>query len=153
MNDITKKIEQPTKSKRIYVASSWRNTLQPAIVTLLITAGFEVYDFKADDGFNWREIDPSWENWTNEEYIAALDHERALAGYKRDFDAMQWADTFVLVQPCGRSAHLELGWACGAGKKTAILLSDEIEPELMAKMADHITDNAHDLLGWLGVED
>ena len=142
-----------TKTKRIYVASSWRNQMQPAIVTMLRTAGFEVYDFKADDGFSWREIDDNWENWTNEEYIKALDHPRSQSGYKRDFDAMEWADTFVLVQPCGRSAHLELGWACGAGKKTAILLGNAIEPELMAKMADHITDNLIDLLGFLGVED
>ena len=50
---------------------------------------------------------------------------------------MGWADAFVLVMPCGRSAHLELGWAAGAGKPTAILLSDG-EPELMYKMVDDI---------------
>jgi len=140
------------KTKRIYVASSWRNQMQGAIVILLRTAGFEVYDFKADDGFGWSEIDPNWKNWTNEDYIKALDHPRALSGYARDFDAMKWADTFVLVQPCGRSAHLELGWACGSGKRTAILLGSEIEPELMAKMADLVTGNVCDLLDFLGVE-
>ena len=30
----------------------------------------------------------------------------------------RWDDTFVLVLPCGRSAHLELGWAVGQGKRT-----------------------------------
>lgn len=50
---------------------------------------------------------------------------------------MKWADTFVLVLPCGRSAHLELGWACGQGKQTLILL-DKMEPELMVKMVDHL---------------
>jgi hypothetical protein len=39
----------------------------------------------------------------------------------------------VLVMPCGRSAHLELGYAVGAGKKSIILLSDG-EPELMYRM-------------------
>lgn len=141
------------KTKKIYVASSWRNAMQKAVVILLRTAGFEVYDFKDKDGFHWSDIDPNWKQWTNDEYVKALDHPLALKGYKRDFDAMEWADTFVLVQPCGRSAHLELGWACGAGKKTAILLSEAIEPELMAKMADFTANNVHDLLGFLGVED
>lgn len=141
------------KTKRIYVASSWRNPLQGAVVIMLRTAGFEVYDFKDEGGFRWSDIDSNWKQWTNDEYVKALDHSLALKGYKQDFDAMKWADTFVLVQPCGRSAHLELGWACGADKKTAILLGEEIEPELMAKLADFNTDNMHDLLGFLGVED
>lgn len=140
------------KSKKIYVASSWRNSMQPAIVVLLRTAGFEVYDFKDKDGFHWSDIDPNWKNWTNDDYVTAMNHPLAEKGFKRDFEAMEWADTFVLVQPCGRSAHLELGWACGQGKKTAILLGEEIEPELMAKMVDFSTDIIPDLLGFLGVE-
>ena len=52
---------------------------------------------------------------------------------------MEWADAFVLLMPCGRSAHLEAGWAIGAGKPTAILLSAG-EPELMYKMADRHED-------------
>ncbi len=140
-------------TKRIYVASSWRNNMQNIIVVLLRTAGFEVYDFKDQDGFHWSDIDSNLQQWTNNEYTKALDHPIAQKGYKRDFDAMEWADTFVLVQPCGRSAHLELGWACGANKKTAILLGQEIEPELMAKMADFSANNVTDLLGFLGVKD
>lgn len=138
------------KSKRIYVASSWRNTVQPVIVRMLKNVGYEVYDFKAEHGFSWSQIDPSWESWTNDEYVKALDHPLALKGYKRDMEAMEWADTFVLVQPCGRSAHLEMGWACGQNKKTAIILNpNEIEPELMAKMVDFISDDTLDLLEFL----
>jgi len=53
-----------------------------------------------------------------------------------------------LVLPCGRSAHLELGWFCGQGKQTIVLL-DQMEPELMVKMVDHICislDEVRDLL-------
>ena len=46
---------------------------------------------------------------------------------------MQWADTGVLVMPCGRSAHLEAGYFVGAGKRLIILINDS-EPELMYKM-------------------
>ncbi len=142
--------------KNIYVASSWRNNFQPAVVTALRIAGFEVYDFKNPPdkaGFGWEQINADWKDWTNDEYLYALEHPLAEEGFKADFDAMKWADTFVLVQPCGRSAHLELGWAVGAGKHTCILLSTEPEePELMVKMCDHISHDIIDLLGWLGVE-
>ena len=129
------------RPRKIYVASSWRNHFHPEVVEHLRYDGHEVYDFKnpcpGNTGFNWREIDPDWETWTKEEYREALDDPIAKAGFASDFDAMKWADTFVLVLPCGRSAHLELGWACGAGKQTLILL-DDMEPELMTKMVDHI---------------
>ena len=111
--------------------------------------GHEVYDFRNpgtggppidghDTGFSWREIDEDWERWTGEKYIEALSHPYAEVGFKADFDAMKLADTFVLVQPCGRSAHLEMGWACGVGAETIMMLGDDIEPELMVKMCDHI---------------
>lgn len=139
------------KSK-IYVASSWRNKKQPAVVSELKAQGHEVYDFRnpkdGDNGFHWSEIDPNWKSWTPEEYRAHLDHTIAERGFKNDFDAMEWADTFVLVQPCGRSAHLELGWACGAGKKTCILL-DNGEPELMVKMVDFIAIDLDEVIQWL----
>lgn len=76
-------------------------------------------------------------------------HPRAIEGFDSDFAAMQRADHFVMVLPCGKSAHLELGWAVGAGKHTAILLEDPVEPELMYKMVDLITADIDELVGWL----
>ena len=141
----------------VYVASSWRNHMQPAIVHVLRAAGIDCYDFRNPapgvDGFAWSEIDPDWRSWTAEQYVKALDDPIAIEGFRRDFEAMHRADAFVLVLPCGRSAHLELGWAVGAGKRTAILTHDGEEPELMAKMVDHIATTVAELLGWLGVED
>lgn len=128
--------------RKIYVASSWRNPYQNEVVRSLHSDGHLVYDFKNprpnDNGFHWSEIDEQWKEWTAQEYRNALDHPIAKAGFASDFNAMKWADTFVLVLPCGRSAHLELGWAVGAGKLTIILTRDGEEPELMAKMCDHI---------------
>ncbi len=124
--------------RRIYVASSWRNQVQPSVVAVLRSAGHHVYDFKnprpGDQGFHWSEIDPEWKSWTVEQYRDALGHPIAVAGFKSDFEAMMWADSFVLVLPCGRSAHLELGWACGMRKETHILSLEPCEPELMVKM-------------------
>ena len=137
---------------KIYVASSWRNEMQPEVVMALRLAGHEVYDFRnpreGDRGFGWSQIDPDWQQWTPKQYVRALKHPIARAGFDSDFEAMKWADVFVLVQPCGRSAHLELGWACGAGKKTAILLADG-EPELMVKMCDLIALSMEEVIAWL----
>lgn len=127
---------------KIYVASSWRNQFQPRVVNMLRCDGHTVYDFRnprpGDTGFAWSEIDPAWRNWTAEQYRDALRSPVALGGFKSDFDAMKWADVGVLVLPCGRSAHLELGWMAGAGKQTIICTDDGEEPELMALLATHI---------------
>ena len=126
---------------KIYVASSWRNEFQPAAVRMLRAAGHEVYDFKnpADGvtGFHWSEIDKEWEKWDTWKYRDALRHPIAVGGFASDYTAMEWADTFVGIQPFGCSASMEMGWAAGAGKNT-ILLLEQGKPELMVKMFDHI---------------
>lgn len=148
----------------VYVASSWRCTMQEAVVYTLRAAGIACYDFKHPEpatGFGWHEVMPGYvpgsESAKVNEYIECLEHPRAIEGFDNDFAAMQKADTFVLVLPCNRSAHLELGWAVGQGKRTAILLNPDkdgnVIPELMYKMVDHIAPNLFELLGWLGVED
>lgn len=152
----------------VYVASSWRNPVQPALIQVLKAAGIDHYDFRNPPdgaGFGWPEVrDASFrptehnvaakgtDHVPADEYLRMIDHPRAVEGFAADFAAMEKADTFVLVLPCGKSAHLELGWAVGAGKRTAILLEDEVEPELMYRMVDHIAPTVYDLLGWLGVE-
>ncbi|MBK7823576.1 MAG: hypothetical protein IPJ61_21555 [Tessaracoccus sp.] len=141
---------------RIYVASSWRCAEQPTVVGALRKQGHEVYDFRnppGKTGFGWHEIDPEWLGWTIESYRDCLDHPRAVEGFDADFEAMRWADMFVLVLPCGRSAHLELGWAAGAAVPTAILLSqDKFEPELMYRMVDKLATSLDELLDWTDPE-
>ena len=130
--------------------------MQPVVVTTLRAAGIACYDFKRDEGarFHWSEVGVNPDVETHAGYAAGLAHPRAIEGFASDFGAMKRADAFVLVLPCGRSAHLELGWAVGTGKRTAILLEDEVTPpELMYKMVDYLAPNMVDLLGWLGVED
>lgn len=198
----------------IYVASSWRNPMQPGVCAALRSAGIDHYDFKNPEGgtgSSWKQVktedgpgsiahcehcgqeiaystfiglgfwEPDVDNdpvvWRHtksgyaacttgfaspkkgsdweavDEYLTMIEHPRAIEGFEADFAAMNRADTFVLVLPCGKSAHLELGWAIGAGKRTAILLEDPVEPELMYRMAGHLAPSLLDLLGWLGVED
>lgn len=139
-----------------YVASSWRNPFQQEIVAMLRRAGLDVYDFREPEpgvrGFAWSDIDPEWQAWAAQDYRKALDDPIAVDGFYRDFSAMERADAMVLVLPCGRSAHLELGWAVGAGKRTCILTLDGEEPELMAKMVDYIATSPAELAAWLGID-
>jgi len=123
-------------SRRIYVASSWRNTAQPSLVVALRAAGHEVYDFRnppKGTGFAWRELEPDWQSWTPERYAEMVTgHPRAREGFDSDKAALDWCDTCVLLLPCGRSAHLEAGYAAGQGKEVIVRLDpDQFEPELM----------------------
>jgi hypothetical protein len=136
--------------RRVYVASSWRNTRQPEVVNLLRDAGHRVYDFRnpphGDSGFSWRQIDPDWEAWSPLKYRELLTTSPICShGFLSDLRGMMWADTCVLVQPCGRSAHLELGWCAGQGKRTAVLLA-EGEPELMVLLANDLCLSVEELV-------
>lgn len=127
---------------RIYVASSWRNEYQPAIVERLKTIGHEVYDFRnpepGNNGFRWSDVSVVGEHMSARQYREALKHPLAARGFGFDKAAMEWADTGLLLLPSGRSAHLELGWMAGRGKRTIILTEDGQPPELMALLATRV---------------
>ncbi len=138
---------------KVYVATSWRNSVQDIIVGMLRASGHEVYDFKNpapdNNGFGWKQVGASALPWNAAEFREVLRHPIAKQGFAFDMDALQWCDVCVLVLPCGRSAHLELGWACGAGKRTYALIMDELgphEPELMYSMLTGICVSQHELL-------
>ncbi len=138
-------------TRKIYVASSWRNKQQPEVVKILRSAGHEVYDFRhpadGDDGFSWREIDPDWQQWNLRQYVHNVRTPIADQGFRYDRDALHWCDTCVLVLPCGRSAHLEAGYAAGQGKRTIFMLSqDQFEPELMYRLGHGFVTNISELV-------
>lgn len=136
--------------KKVYVASSWRNQIQPGVVATLRAAGFEVYDFRnpcpGEQGFHWSEVDPNWKGWNPIEFVKSLSHPVAESGFRSDWQAMRSADIGVLVLPCGRSAHIEAGYFVGAGKPLFILQTQPEEPELMYKMADQVCTNIEELI-------
>jgi len=124
---------------KVYVASSWRNEYQQEVVTKLRDQGYDVYDFKSQkNNFHWSEVDGGYKTWTKYQYREALNHSVSEKGFKIDMDALTMCDVCVLVLPCGRSAHIEAGWACGAGKPVLVLLAEENEPELMYKMVEGV---------------
>ena len=138
---------------RIYVASSWRNPYFPEVVTRLREAGHEVYDFRnpphGGAGFHWTDVDPAAPNWTYAQYAEGLHHPLAERQFQADIDALTWADTCVLVLPCGRSAHTEAGWMAGAGKRVLAYIPEMLEPELMYKLFDAVAGSLDELVGLL----
>ena len=150
-----------TTPKYVYVASSWRNYFQPGIISVLKAAGIPAYDFREPtSAFAWEQVMPHYTPGSEDiaivDYLEAMKHPLAQAGLARDKAALDKADTLILVPPCGKSAHLELGYAIGQGKRTCILIPsepDSIQPELMYGLADYMTTSMMDLLSWLGVKD
>ena len=135
---------------RIYVASSWRNPYFPEVVTRLREAGHEVYDFRnpphGGAGFHWTDVDPDAPNWTYAQYAEGLHHPLAERQFQADINALTWADTCVLVLPCGRSAHTEAGWMAGAGKRVVAYIPEMVEPELMYKLFAGVAGSLEELV-------
>ena len=143
-------------SKKVYVASSWQNEHQPAVVQALRKAYHYVYDFKnPPDGsvFNWKTtLNPDYQHGDKvspDDLKTMLRHPLAEAGFKSDHGAMEWADVIVYLLPCGRSASIEFGWAAGSGRKTVALVLEPVEPDLMFKEADLIATSIEEVVEFL----
>ncbi len=139
---------------KIYVASSWRNKYYPEVVEALRAKGHEVYDFRnpphGGNGFRWTDIDEKALEWSFDEYSEGLHHPKAERQFKADLEALEWADTCVLVLPSGRSAHTEAGWMAGAGRRVFVYIPEMQEPELMYKLFDGVAGSMEDLLEAIG---
>lgn len=59
-----------------------------------------------------------------------MHHPKADRQFAADLEALECADTCVLVLPCCRSAHTEAGWMPGAGKRVIAYIPEMVEPEL-----------------------
>lgn len=140
---------------RIYLATSWKNPYHSTILNHLRTLGHQVYDFKSSEAaplggpqptaFSWGEvgIHPDSE-YASHFRQKMLDNPRISHGYLGDFRGMEWADTCVLLLPAGNSAHLELGYMKGRGKR-AIICMPEVKPDLMYLLADNMVTNLEEL--------
>lgn len=139
---------------RIYVASSWRNEArQQEVVRVLRAEGHEVYDFRhpgpGEEGFGWRFVttDPAALKDARRFRDEVLPHPSCKKGFDLDMNALRAADATVCVLPCGRSAHLELGYAIGDGQLTIALLDEPMsEPELMYLACSYICVNVAEVV-------
>ena len=138
---------------KIYIASSWRNQYYPDVVTRLREAGHDVYDFRnppqGTDGFHWSDVDADYMNWNAAQYREGLKSPKAEQQFANDIEALTWADTCLLVLPCGRSAHTEAGWMAGARKKVIVYIPEMQEAELMYKLFDYVSEDLNEIIDYL----
>lgn len=132
---------------KIYLASSWRNGRQPAVLAALREMDQEVYDFRhpreGDDGFRWSDVGleiPADGKVLPAALREAHRHPRAVEGFGLDYGAMRWADAGILLLPSGLSAHMEAAWMAGCGKSVVALCDPDqpMMPELMYKLVGPI---------------
>ena len=111
--------------KSIYLIGSLRNPAVPLLAEDLRFAGFDVFDDwyaagpEADD--RWRD----YENARGHTYAQALQGYAAQHVFRFDKYHLDRCDAAVLLMPCGKSGHLELGYMIGQGKPGFVLF-DEI---------------------------
>lgn len=106
---------------KIYIASSWKN--QEAVLWLansLENFGFEVDAFcRSTDkryAFHWSEMVDDEIELKQYDALSFLSDARVQRAFNEDKKWLDWADTVIMLMPCGRSSHLEGGYAKGSGK-------------------------------------
>lgn len=132
---------------KIYIASSWKNDVEAIhLADTLRSAGHEVDCFcDTSTGryvFHFSEVGPLDEI----DAITFLQDDRAQRAYREDKKHIDWADAVVMLHPCGKSSHLEAGYAVGAGKKLFMLGEfPKGEFDVMYGFADSLHRNIDDL--------
>ncbi len=106
---------------KIYIASSLKNQKEViALAEYLEKYGFEVDAFcRCNDkkyAFHWSELVDDEDDLANYDAIEMLADPRTLRAFKEDMKWLDWSDCVIMLMPCGRSSHLEAGYAKGQGK-------------------------------------
>lgn len=136
---------------KVYIVGSLRNPEVPRIADFIREhAQVEVFDDwyaagpNADD--HWRD----YEKARGRTFREALTGKAAKNVYAFDRRFLEAATHVLLVCPAGKSGHLELGWAAGQGKRTAVLLETGVDRwDVMYQFADKVFEDKKELLEWL----
>ena len=127
----------------IYLIGSLRNEKIPHIAKEIRELGFEVFDDWFSPG---PEADDFWrkfEKVRGSSYKEALSNYAAKHIYNFDKSHIDRADIGVLFMPGGKSAHLELGYMIGRGKRCFVLFDKE--PERWDLMHQFAMENGGDI--------
>lgn len=114
----------------IYIASSWKN--KEAVRNLaefLRSKGFEVDDFTDDSRgryvFHWMDVCADLDRINAK---AFMEDGRTKKACNEDIKLIKWCDVLIMLCPCGKSSHLEAGYAKGLGKKTYLFAPNGFPP-------------------------
>lgn len=114
---------------KIYLASSWKNKdIVVGMAERLRYEGHEVDAFCDNTNrvsFDWSELSDIMrtEECAIDKHDAKemMNHWRIKEAFEEDKKFIDWADAVIMLMPCGRSSHLEAGYAVGSGKKMYIM--------------------------------
>jgi hypothetical protein len=107
---------------KVYIATSWKmQVAAKQMADSLRRLGHEV-DCFCDQStgryvFHWTEFVEKEEELQNYNAISFLADPRTRRAFEEDRGYIDWCDAVVMIHPCGKSAHLEAGYAKGIGKK------------------------------------
>jgi hypothetical protein len=131
----------------IYLIGSLRNPKIPNIAEQIRDAGHDVFD-------DWFSAGPEADDWWRKyemgrgrTYHEALKGYAAVNTFRHDKRHLDRCDAAVMVLPAGRSAHLELGYVVGSGRRGYVLL-DKKQPrwDVMLGLADGVFESLGDLI-------
>lgn len=143
-------VSTPPRAMKVYLVGSMRNPKVPATAKILRTEGFDVFDDWYSPGPEADEFWNTYEKDRGRTYKEALDGTHAWNVYEYDKRNIDASDAVVLVQPAGRSAHMELGYAKGQGKRAFVLFEEEPERwDVMYRFADAVCFSVEELIGEL----
>jgi hypothetical protein len=136
--------------KSIYLIGALKNTKIPLYGNRLRAEGYDIFD-------DWISPGPEADTYLYEyEKLRGHGYKEALRGYAAQhnftFDKfhIDRCDAAIMVMPCGKSGHLELGYAIGCGKPGYILFEEEpARFDLMYNFATDIFFDIEDLISEL----
>lgn len=111
---------------KIYIASSWKNAeIVGDLSFTLRHEGHNVFDFtdplSRPQGFDHFVFNAnSLKEASTIDWVDFLSWDESKRAFRSDKAGLDWAEVVVLVLPCGRSSHLEAGYAIGQGKKVFV---------------------------------
>lgn len=134
----------------IYLIGSLRNPQIPYIGRQIREAGFDVFDDWWSPGSTTDEEWKAYECIRGRSYLEALKGAHAREVFNFDLRNLRDAREAVLIAPAGKSAHLELGWMLGQGKRGYVLLEPENQRwDIMYQFATGVFTELKDLIAEL----
>jgi hypothetical protein len=125
-----------TAHLRVYIASSFKNSLLATIATAVEGAGHEPFAWWVGDGIPERLFPHA--TMTPAEYVRTLYDPPVRHKFQLDKAALDECDVGVLLLPAGASAHAEATYLRhGLGKPVIAFLGEGFKPDLMHRLFDN----------------
>lgn len=132
---------------KIYIGGALANPEIVRLTKVLLSEGHDAFSEWYTPG---PEADVLWRDYElslGYDYREALKRPAAQNVFQFDKKHIDESDIFVMVLPCGKSAHLELGYALGRGKKGIIYMPEQPDRwDVMYGFAHRIVYNDTELL-------